>query len=94
MEVFVPLRGAADAGYLRALEQELLDRFGGVTSFSRAPARGRWIDGGPPETDDVVIFQVMTSGLDRSWWAGLRARLERELDQKEILIRAQPIERL
>ncbi len=94
VEIFVPLVAAADPAYLRALEQELLDRFGGVTSFARAPAQGRWTDGGTAETDELIIFQVMTAGLDRPWWAALRARLERDLEQKEVLIRAQPVERL
>jgi hypothetical protein len=46
------------------------------------------------ETDEVVILEVMAETLDRAWWAGLRQRLERDLDQQEVLIRAHAVERI
>ena len=98
VEIFVPLvRGdgePVDKRYLADLERELTERFGGVTAFTRAPARGRWSDGGRVETDDVVIYEVMAQALDRPWWRELRERLEQDLDQEEVVIRSHAIERL
>lgn len=98
IEIFVPLfraRGEpVDGACLKALETELTERFGGVTAFTRAPARGRWTDGDQVQTDEVVIYEVMAPDLDRAWWAGLRARLEADLAQDEVVIRAHAIERL
>lgn len=98
IEIFVPLvRGdgqPVEPSRLSGLEQELTERFGGVTAFTRAPARGRWADGGEVETDEVVIYEVMVEDLDHDWWSGLRKRLERDFDQQEVVIRAHAIERL
>jgi hypothetical protein len=76
------------------LAQELTDRFGGVTSFTRSPAEGRWKQGAQTAHDEIVVMEVMIDDLDRAWWANLRERLAREFRQEEIVIRCQPIERL
>ena len=99
VELFLPLRKAGGEpialDVYQALEDELTQRFGGVTAFSRAPARGRWTaSGGRPTTDDIVIYEVMVRELDQQWWAQLRERLESELEQEEVLVRAHPIVRL
>ena len=68
---------------------------GGVTAFLRAPADGLWRDDeGALEPDEVVILEVMCEELDRPWWASYRERLARELEQKELVVRAIPIETL
>lgn len=73
---------------------ELTASFGGMTAFTRAPAEGRW-SGGEREThDEIVIFEVMVSTIDRRWWSRYRERLEKRFRQKEIIVRAHPIERL
>jgi hypothetical protein len=77
-----------------AVRQELVDRFGGLTAYSRAPAKGLWTDGGEVERDDIVVYEVMVEDLDRSWWAGYRAELTTRMRQKELVIRAQQIELL
>jgi hypothetical protein len=77
-----------------ALRQELSDRFGGVTIFSRNPAEGFWGSGDRPARDDIVIFEVMCDPLDRAWWRARREALEQEFRQEEIVVRAEPIERL
>jgi hypothetical protein len=41
-----------------------------------------------------VVVEVMAERLDQSYWQSLRERLERELSQEEIVIRAQEIRRL
>ena len=79
----------------RRVSEELADRFGGLTAFTRAPAEGRWARSGETTShDEIVVFEVMVKDLDRSWWAEYRGELERRFRQEEIVIRAQGIEKL
>ena len=74
--------------YVR-LRSELADRFGGVTAYTRAPARGVWKDDtGETTRDDIVIFEVMTEELDREWWTRFRKDLERRFRQDSVIVRA------
>jgi hypothetical protein len=74
---------------------ELAERFGGVTAYLRAPAEGLWKEGeGQVSRDDVVIYEVMTSALDRDWWRCYRKSLEERFRQEELVVRASAIERL
>ena len=83
------------AGLYAKLREELVERFGGLTAFSRAPAEGFWEpEAGERSRDDIVIFEVMAAALDRDWWSGFREELERRFDQDEIVIRASRVERL
>jgi hypothetical protein len=75
--------------------QELLDRFGGVTAYQRAPAHGLWTSPhGEVALDEVVIFEVMTEDLDRDWWAAYRETLEGRFRQDVIVVRALPCDTL
>jgi hypothetical protein len=71
--------------------QVLTDRFGGATSFIRSPGTGLWRSGGTTERDEVAAVEVMAAMLAPEFWRSLRERLERELSQEEIVIRAQEI---
>jgi hypothetical protein len=71
------------------LLRELTDKFGGATSFVRAPGQGLWDSGGEVERDNIAVIEVMVENLDPEFWRSLRGRLERELSQEEIVIRAQ-----
>jgi hypothetical protein len=83
--------GGSDYGQVRA---ELTERFGGITSFTRAPASGMWKEGGHTTHDDVVVFEIMARDLDHAWWEGYRAELERRFRQETIIVRALKIEML
>ena len=74
--------------------KELTERFGGATSFLRAPGQGLWQSGGGTEKDSIAVVEVMVEEIDSSYWQTLRERLERELSQDAIVIRAQEIRRL
>jgi hypothetical protein len=76
------------------LARKVTERFGGVTSFARSPAEGRWRNDGGTEHDDIVVLGVMAERLDRAWWSELRQRLMREFAQEDIVIRSHAIERL
>lgn len=85
---------AIDRQLFRDVRQVLLERFGGVTAFTRAPAQGLWQDGARVQRDDVLLYEVMAESLDREWWAAYRRELEDKFRQQELVVRAQPIERL
>ena len=74
-----------------AFLKELADKFGGATSFIRSPGEGLWRRGGRTERDEVAVVEVMAAKLAPESWRSLRERLERELAQEEIVIRAQEI---
>ena len=80
----------------RRVSSELSHRFGGLTSFTRAPAEGVWkeSDSAHPTHDDVVVLEVMVDDLDRPWWSNYRRDLERRFRQQEVVIRAQAMEQL
>ena len=105
IELLLPLRDnqgvAFDRGHFDRVRDELVDRFGGVTAFIRSPAEGVWKDdkdAAPNESaavrDDVVIYEVMSDGLERDWWRAYREDLTARFAQDELVIRATAIERL
>jgi hypothetical protein len=80
-----------DALFHRVREQ-LTERFGGLTAYSRAPARGVWqSDTGGTSQDEIVVYEVMTESLDEAWWHSYREELERRFRQDEMIVRAQSI---
>lgn len=93
VELFLPLDHgdgtAIPPARIEAIVGELAGRFGGVTAFLRSPAKGLWKPEATGITEDqIVVVQVMVEELDLAWWRGLRADLEREFAQEEVLIRA------
>ena len=75
--------------------KELTERFGGLTAYSRAPARGVWKPArGETVRDDIVVYEVMVERLDAPWWAQFRERLEARLGEQELVVRAHEIVRL
>lgn len=96
IEIFLPLdyndgRPITEQKYL-ALQQELLNRFGGVTSVQRQfPLQGVWQAGGKTYQDRVVVLTVMDfregSQLEcLRYLERLKSRLKKKFDQLEILI--------
>jgi hypothetical protein len=73
------------------VRDELTERFGGLTAFTRAPAQGLWQDEGETRHDEIVVFEVMAERLDTKWWRAYRQMLEREFRQDTVVIRAQPV---
>jgi hypothetical protein len=98
IEILLPLRGNEGERFAQALfaevRGELIDHFGGLTAFTRSPAEGVWANESGVERDEIVIFEVMTDWIDRSWWRSYRAMLEQRFAQDEIVIRAREVERL
>ena len=96
VELFLPLSRKNDApqpaalfGEVRAL---LVERFGGLTAFTRSPAEGLWEDEqGTVEDDRIVIFEVMDDHFDAAWWGRFRRELEAKFAQDEVLVRASAV---
>ena len=96
VQILLPARDnegeAFSSAEFERVARELTDHFGGITAFTRAPAQGRWKQGGTTEHDDIVVFEVMEEGLDRAFWSRYRADLEARFRQEVIVIRAQDIQ--
>ena len=82
--------------YDEEVAHELTERFGGVTAYARAPAKGLWKETPQHGTthDDIVVYEVMVDTLDEEWWRQYRRTLEQRFAQKELVVRAQEIRRL
>ena len=95
VQILLPLRDNRGRRFKRALyadvHAELVRRFGGLTAYSRSPARGLWKQEGATRRDDVIIIEVMAKRFDRAWWKRYRAELERAFRQDEIVVRAQTV---
>lgn len=84
-----------EASMYERVAHELTERFGGLTAYARAPARGLWQeDQGRTRRDDIVVYEVMVEDLDAGWWAAYRTTLEARFRQRELVVRSQEIRRL
>ena len=71
------------------VKEDLTQRFGGVTTYTRSPAESRWrVD--RTHIEDVVVFEVLCNDLDRHWWNAYRQRLESDFRQQSVVVRAEP----
>ncbi|MDB5014326.1 MAG: hypothetical protein JWQ25_2528, partial [Daejeonella sp.] len=81
IQVFLPLLNSNKEPlphkiYIK-IREELTDKFGGITAYSRLPAVGLWKEN-PDKTvkDDIVIYEVMAADLDSDWWKKYKQSLE------------------
>lgn len=100
VQLLLPLHDNSGAAFPHEfflnVRDALVQRFGGVTAHSRAPAAGLWQDtpDARPVHDDIVVYEVMVETLDRAWWATYRRELESRFAQEELVVRAEHIELL
>jgi hypothetical protein len=73
------------------VKEELASRFEGVTAYLQAPAEGVWREGAGSETDEIVIFEIMTEDIDLADWQNRRSELERRFQQDKVIIRYMPM---
>ncbi len=96
IEIYLPLdyndgRPIPESKYV-SLQQDLLSRFGGVTSVQRQfPIQGVWQSGAEVYHDRVVVFSVMDFREEAQleclrYLERLKGRLKKKFDQLEILI--------
>ena len=96
IDIYLPLnhndgRPIPESKYI-TLQQELLSRFGGVTSMQRQfPLQGLWRSGEQHYHDQIVVMSVMdfrtnTQLESLRFLEKLKRRLKRKFEQLEILI--------
>ncbi len=101
IDIYLPLdyndgRAIPESKYL-ALQEELLRRFGGVTSTQRQfPLQGVWRSESGVFQDRVVVFTVMDFNTPADfevlrYLKHLKSRLKKKFDQLEILITVQEL---
>jgi hypothetical protein len=82
------------AEHFNTLRTDLTRRFGGVTAFVRAPAKGLWEEDEEINSDDVVMFEIIAENFAKDWWREYRIQLQHCFKQKEVLIWATRVEKL
>ena len=82
------------AEHFNRLRTDLTQRFGGVTAFVRAPAKGLWEEEEEINHDDVVMFEIIAENFAKDWWREYRVHLQHVFKQKEVLIWATSVEKL
>jgi hypothetical protein len=93
IEIFFPLNtndGTPQPVELfRHVREQLAEQFGGVTAFTRNPAKGISLQKDNERAeDDIIVYEVMVEAVDRLWWQSFKRDLEGRFQQEEILIRA------
>jgi hypothetical protein len=73
------------------VRRELVNRFGGITAYTRAPVEGLWQDSDRIIRDDLLIYEIMLEGLDESWWREYRVVLENRFHQEALVIRTHDV---
>jgi hypothetical protein len=95
VQILLPVRDNRGHKFKGALyseiHQELVRRFGGLTAYTRSPARGLWKSRGATKHDDMIILEVMVKRFDRTWWRRYRGHLENSFRQDEIMVRAHEV---
>lgn len=76
------------------VRNELVDRFGGITAYTRAPVDGLWQESARIVRDDLVIYEIMVETLDEDWWREYRILLENRFQQESLVVRCHPIQLL
>jgi hypothetical protein len=77
------------------VRDELSERFGGITTYMRSPARGLWKETRDTTVhDDIVIYEVMAAELERTWWREYRELLTAQFRQALLIVRASEVELL
>src|SRR3954468_10755034 len=72
VQILLPTRTGSGQPVTQArfeeLLQELTDKYGGATTFVRAPGQGLWDSGGDVERDNIAVIEVMTDEIDLPFW--------------------------
>ena len=89
IQILLPISSTPDAGAFARTREELVNKFGGVTAYSRSPAEGIWTSpDGNRERDAVLMVEVFTEQFHRAWWRAYQHSLAERFGQEEIHIRA------
>lgn len=88
VEIFLPQRDNEGREFRSALfsqvREELLERFGGMTAFTRVPVEGLWSTPQAGRSHDaIVIYEVMLQQLDRPGGQVIKPSLKDALHKKK-----------
>jgi hypothetical protein len=97
IQMLLPARSAERVAFpdelLRTTRKELVDRFGGLTAYTRSPAAGVWTSPeGHIEEDSVVMVEVLAPHFDAWWWRTYAQTLKKRFQQETIHIRATEVQ--
>ena len=97
IQMLLPTRSAAGAAFadelLRQTREELIERFGGLTAYTRSPATGVWTSPrGDVEVDKVVMIEVLSERFEKDWWRSYAETLKQRFEQETIHIRANDVD--
>lgn len=97
VEIFLPLHDGNGEVFpeklYSELRRELTARFGGLTEYSRNPAKGLWKpDEGKAQQDELLVFEVMCAEINNQFWDKLKLRLLKIFKQDSLVIRCSQIE--
>ena len=73
------------------VRNELLERFGGITAYTRAPVNGLWQESERLVRDDLIIYEIMVETLEADWWRDYRILLEDRFQQQSLVVRTHEI---
>lgn len=96
IQILLPLYDNHGKSFLPELysrvKSELIERFGGITAYTRSPAKGLWKENEDKVVrDDIVIYEIMSKELDLEFWKTYKENLKIWFSQDEIVIRATEI---
>jgi hypothetical protein len=73
------------------VRNELVERFGGITAYTRAPVNGLWQESERLVRDDLIIYEIMVETLEVDWWRDYRILLENRFQQQSLVVRTHQI---
>ncbi len=95
VQLLLPLYSNSGAAFEQTLylqvRDELVQRFGGITAYTRAPMKGLWQDSDQIIHDDLIIYEIMVEKFEEKWWRQYRISLEHRFRQESLVVRAHRI---
>jgi hypothetical protein len=95
VQILLPLYGNSGVPFEQTLfievRNELVDRFGGITAYTRAPVNGLWQESERIVRDDLIIYEIMVETLEEDWWRQYRVLLENRFQQESLVVRTHQI---
>ncbi|KAA5532310.1 inorganic diphosphatase [Taibaiella lutea] len=92
IQILLPLNNdkgdAFPEQYYKKIKKTLVRKFGGVTTYTQTPATGLWKkEKGKVINDKMIVYEVMASKLDRSFWEQYKKKLQDWFKQEKLVIR-------
>ncbi|MHA4896281.1 inorganic diphosphatase [Pedobacter sp. PWIIR3] len=77
------------------LHQQLTDKFGGLTVYSRSIANGFGNqDEGPTVKEKILVYEVMAENVELDFWKKLKASLMKKFEQDDLMMSSVKVSRI